>query len=233
MTKSWDIGKECATAKAGSWELSLNPLAPKQGLQLSKSGTQTWEVLSVEAVPAHALKAEEAYVRGDDLIVRFDQSDEDNFAFQLDFRVLPDAREQVEMGVELWLSVQTDDLESEPTLKVGSHSPTGQYWDILDHGKVLGDSKDINADSSPAALVCIADKQTGVWLIEFGDQRHADLLSSPGESEQRIELFGHFMEKGVIRRARMRFFLIEGEVEDQLLKELYQEFSESPLPLTA
>ncbi|MEZ6078432.1 MAG: hypothetical protein R3C56_22990 [Pirellulaceae bacterium] len=41
------------------------------------------------------------------------------------------------------------------------------------------------------------------------------------------------MEKGVIRRARMRFLLAAGVVSAEHISHAYRELADSPLPLTA
>lgn len=226
---SWEFENGCAhlTSENGSFE--VEPTEPLKPARLSTgAGRAPWNLFALQPLPSHSFSVEESYVRGADLITTFDQGEGDTFAFQINFRRLTGE----DFGVELWTSVQTDDLDREPVMKVSCQSPAGEYWDILNHGDVLGSDVE-GADSTPAALVARCEQETGVWLVEPSDQRHADLLSSPAEPEQRLELFGHFMEKGVIRRARMRFHLIAGELTDAKLKELYLDFSQSELPLTA
>lgn len=227
---TWNICDGIAEANFANQCVKVDPVRPLEPatLQVTQSDTDSWKLFQVQPLPSHSFSVEESYVRGSDLITAFDQSEADQFAFQLNYRILMDPAP----GIEVWMSVQTDDLDSEPVLKISCNSPSGEYWEILTHDSVLGtDIK--SADSGPAALISSSNGQTGIWLIQPSDQRHAELLSSPGEPTQSIELFDHFMEKGVIRRARMRFHLHAGEVSDSQLKSLYEAFANSDLPLTA
>lgn len=234
MSSTWKLENERATVNLGDWEIELAPTAPSDGLKFGKQGKLVWNALCVQPQPAHGLKTEEAYCREGDLIVRFDQSESDKFAFGLDWRVL--ATEQAQMaGVEMWASVQTDDLDSEPVLVLSSCAAEGEYWDVLSHADLTGQPAESGAATprGPAALISRSRDSTALWLIEPSDQRHAEMLSSPSEAQQRIELFGHFMEKGVIRRARMQFYVCDGDLSRELIHELYVAFANSPLPLTA
>ncbi|MFK7735969.1 MAG: hypothetical protein AB8B50_08080 [Pirellulaceae bacterium] len=229
----WTAEKENFVATTSDGKIVYVPQAPKQGVTVFGKLSKAWNVCSVRPVPDHSQFIEEAYVRGADLISMFDQRDSDSFAFSLRHCLLASSHSKV--GIETWLSVQTDDLDSEPVLSVSCRSADASYWETMSHDEVLGNSSaEAKVDSnSPAAILCQNSVESGVWLIDQGDQQHCELLSSPAESEQRIELFGHFMEKGVIRRARMRFHLVEGEATQAVIRELYEAFLDSPLPLTA
>ena len=108
------------------------------------------------------------------------------------------------------------------------------------HHCELVDEEEIEVGRGPAALVCETtsadqanDILTGVWLIAPGDQRHSRLQTNDSQSTQCVRLFGHFMEKGVIRRARMRFLLAAETITNQQIAVAYRHLAESPLPLTA
>lgn len=209
------------------------PQDPQQGTKISFADSSPWSVFRVKPIPAHSFAVEEVYVRQEDLISQFDQTENDNFAFHLNHRILPSPDEvQTHADLELWLSVQTDDLDSEPVLVVSCESPDGSYWETLKASELVPGDNTYEGDA-PAAIICPGSEISAVWLIDQGDQRHSQLLSSPSESEQRVELFSHFMEKGVIRRARMRFHLIPNPLDQNHVSLLYQQFLSSPLPLTA
>jgi hypothetical protein len=69
------------------------------------------------------------------------------------------------------------------------------------------------------------------------DQSDAD-FSVEGTSEvgtigiTMLRLFDRFMEKGVIRRARLRMLLSPSSIDDDALFKHYQHFANSRLPLT-
>jgi hypothetical protein len=222
-----------AENEQGRWAFRLNPTnftdyatfhAPKR----------EWKSVAIRPLPKHTAVPEEVYVRGDDLIARFAQTKDDAFAFQLNWRAL-DKSASVDSAIELWVSIQTDLLDSSPELEICSHGGDGS-WEIHNHAELLIDSSTAKADSrsdSPAALVLTESNASYVWLIEPTDQRHVELLTSSSDCIQRIKLFDHFMEKGVIRRARMRFLASSEQLDLQQIRSAYREFAESPLPLTA
>jgi hypothetical protein len=82
-------------------------------------------------------------------------------------------------------------------------------------------------------LVCQFSNATGIWLIDPRDQLQAERVGERDDGELSIDFFGQFMEKGVIRRARMRFLLGHISSENYSLKAAYQDLIDSPLPLTA
>jgi hypothetical protein len=59
--------------------------------------------------------------------------------------------------------------------------------------------------------------------------RHAGLNAS---REIQLKVFGRFMEKGVIRRMRFRLLVANSASSQEFWIERWNEFSESPLPLT-
>ncbi len=236
MALTWKLNKTQAVANVGNWEATVTPVKPSQGLRVLVPSSAAWQVLCVAAEPAHSLPPEEIYVRETDLISRFDQSPKDQFAFQLNWRLLKEPAPRG-FGVELWVSIQTDLLDSTPVISLTSRSPGELAWKRLTHAELVDGASDGQAPSTgpfgPAAFVANSDEHTGVWMIEPSDQRQVHCPSSPEDAEQQIQLFGQFMEKGVIRRARLRFCLVPGALQHDDLQQLYAAFCNSPLPLTA
>lgn len=258
----------CAQGHCGSGTVRLDPAHPQGAAQLALSGFEacSWRVAAVRPEPKHAGVPEEIYVRQQDLICRYRQSPEDSFAYQLNWRLL-EPQGPFDLAVELWLSVQTDLLDTYPSLLVScaqlgsaAWSIFGhrQLWDAGDAGELSSDLADIanSAERGPAALMtrseATAGPLSGLWLIETSDQLHARLeatapamlgqsashvASSPASSQQGdelgVRLFDQFMEKGVIRRGRMRFLLAAQPLSASDIAIAYREFADSPLPLTA
>ena len=248
MDKSWQfLADGTAEFRINGWRWLVSKQAEGSQtsfcLQLESPATlddpsaTSREALSVVA-RQHACQPEESYGRGADLIQRFRQSTTDNYAFQLDWRVLWDNPAsnggRVETGLDLWTSVQTQLLESTPELMLESVQPdsastqsagTSNHW------------IDIVADTT--------QKIVGKYYVE-GDHVFA-LIAEPQDSiplqwhpassrSQQLTLFGHFMEKGVIRRARVRLLVLDSRPEDDLhatLLQQYRAFACEPLPLTA
>ncbi len=234
MDVAWNLQDTQAIGTVGRWSVRLHPASPADGLQFARQEA-SWgpcPVLSVRPLPEHALTLEEAYVRESDLIVRFGQSDSDTYAFQLNWQLLP-GNAPFAVGVELWVSTQTSLLAAKPQLEIASGGAGEWSWEIWEHARFGGEAPSDERPAGPAALISKAADGLVVWLVEPSDQRHVVLETSPDQATQRVRLFGHFMEKGVIRRARMRFLVAEGDVSEADLVAAYQEFARSPLPLTA
>ncbi len=237
----WRLNESTAIGSLGGSRIDVFPANPERAarLQTQLAAGAAWEIAAVRPVPHHSVTPEEIYGREDDLICRYRQTQSDVFAFQLDWQLLP-AVAPFAGGVELWLSVQTDLLDSQPELEVTSVAAGSQAWRVLAHSDLSdeplagGDPRDLG----PAAMICHSetgsgDRTSGLWLIEPSDQCHARLCSPPNSAALSVRLFGHFMEKGVIRRGRMRFLQASGEIRDADIAGAYQQFASSPLPLTA
>lgn len=237
---SWALAHAHATATAGRLSLTLDLANPQQPLRMYDQSTGLqWQAIAFTPHPSHRFEIEEAYVRGNDLIVRYRQSADDVFAFQLNYRLLIDSSDI--LGIELWISIQTDHLDTTPWLELSSEL-AGANWQSLRHDELMTSKSGLPepesiqpGEAQVAALAACPSNapSTCVWLIEPRDQVQFQLTSDLNASEQHAKLFGAFMEKGVIRRARLRLMLIGNAFNPQQVKELYQDFANSPLPLTA
>ncbi len=236
----WRQTDKSALGSVGTSQIEVFPQAPEQAaIMRLPAVSDVWELAQITAHPPHASQPEEVYSRQGDLIARYQQTEQDTFAYQLDWQLLAPQGPFV-AGVELWLSIQTDLLNTRPQLEVTTQALHGNSWRILQHCEMMEDQDESEVGRGPAALVCEArsgDRTshglTGVWLIAPGDQRHTRLQTNDSQSTQSVRLFGHFMEKGVIRRARMRFLLAAQTITNQHIASAYCDLAESPLPLTA
>lgn len=161
-----------------------------------------------------ALVPGERYVRQQDMITSFPQKYPWNFSYQLDVRVLSSSVER--MVIELWLSVQTSMLESNPELwlvEAGSAS-TARAW------------------KCHPEYICSSDKRS-IMVVHPLDRADARNETSPSGEFKHLELFGRFMEKGVIRRGRLLLVGARTTLSEKQVQQYLNEFSQSSLPLTA
>ncbi len=246
----WRLSEASAMGFAGASQIEVFPSSPARAArwQAAPNAANLWEIAAVTPHPAHAGIPEEIYNRQSDLIVRYRQGPTDTFTYQLDWQLLP-ATAPFVAAVELWLSVQTDLLDTEPELEIVCSASGGQTWRAFEHSQLCDwDAKPKGqpaATRGPAALLCVANANadkpqasvaeptSGLWLIEPTDQCNTRRCSDDDQATQRLRLFGHFMEKGVIRRGRMRFLLASGAVTTEHVQRAYRELADSPLPLTA
>lgn len=155
----------------------------------------------------------ERYVRQSDLITSFSQKYPWNFSYQIDVRVLSSSVEQ--MVVELWLSIQTSMLESNPELWLveAGHASTAGAW------------------KCHPEYVCSSDKRS-IMVVHPLDRADARTQTSPSGEFKHLELFGRFMEKGVIRRGRLLLVGARSTLSEKQVQQCISEFSHSSLPLT-
>ena len=241
MSIHWEPLANLAQSIHRGWRIELNPTKPAEGIRFTSESTpsMSWNALSVHPIPKHSLQPEELFVRQEDLITRFAQNPEDDFGFQIDWRLMAPS-ETFDVGVEIWLTVQTSLLESVPRLGIQSQGlPSG--WTCWKHRELIDDEVGdpvVEATSSSselgvAALMWSREQTSFLWLIEPSDQDHIDWNSHAEDATQSGTLFGHFMEKGVIRRARMQLFACAGLLQKSDVSRAYRALAERDLPLTA
>ena len=227
----WQLNGTEASWIQSKWRAHYCTTHPELGLSIvHEEAPNRRIVLSlIEPTEGSPRQASEAYVRQNDLISEFAQTRLDQFSFQTYFRILPESTESL-LGLEVWLSVQTDLLDSCPSMDLVSIVPNG-FWTTQ------------SLSSSPGG--------DAIWLASSRDNRYTSLSvaalihpldaaqtmrvegASIAEDALQLRYFSHFMEKGVIRRARMRFYLSRQEAFDvESISVLYQDFASSELPLT-
>ena len=225
----WQLQTDKATLVTNDWQAELDPRAPQTGMRLDRmqqnSPTSIGQILRVTPKPSHSYNIHEAYVRENDLIVRYEQSGDDLYTFQLNWRHLPSSIPGA-FAMELWISVQTSLLDTHPTIDVRSRAA-----DAMWHGLTLDD---LSIEKSDITAIGLFKKSgvTSILMIQPSDARQAKRVRDKNE-DFTWRMFGEFMEKGVIRRARLCFLSVPGEVSRYTITKEYRAFMDSPLPLTA
>jgi hypothetical protein len=151
----------------------------------------------------------EQYARGNDLVASYAASDTYPFGCQVYWSVGSCGEG---LSLELLVSVQTDLLDTHPVVHVAGPQPLGSSDTLVVDGDEL-----LAATTGDAMLVL------GVHPSDGGECDRA--------AENRWQLFAHFLEKGVIRRARLFAALVPAH-DPSLAREAYRQFLRKPLPLT-
>ncbi len=221
----WTVTENVARLVWSRWQWSFDLTRPQAGLQATAPDAMgAWQPLQIEPVPAHACTIEDSFARGSDLMVRYGQSEQDRYAFQLDLRaVTPGELGDFACGWDIWLSVQTQLLDSHPALDVISQVPGGIWHSLSNQGHIV-------AGRQPTIVACQASHGYAALLVHPSDQSQSELQECANAS--RIRMFGNFMEKGVIRRGRLRCLVGPKALPAADLQRLYSDFAASPLPLT-
>ena len=208
----WSISGNLATFTGAQWTWRVDLAHPSAGVSIEGPTKAPWQLMAIHPVPAHACQIDDQFARGSDLMVRYVQSEKDQFAFQLDFRAVPPSElASAACGFDVWLSVQTQLLDAHPQLEI-NHPGATKGWS--------GDAS-IQNHASPSGCAAI--------LIHPSDLLQTELID---QNAGKLRLFGDFMEKGVIRRGRLRCLVSAKPIPASDLQAAYDCFADSPLPLT-
>ncbi len=159
----------------------------------------------------------EAYVRGDDVVADYAAS-ESSVSYQVYWRSLP-RDDAGALGIELIVSAQTDRLDADPSIKVRSELAPGELqsgpgWHL------------VRLDEAPFSYLEMAEASN-----LLGTEAEAD--SSPSGTTVLVhQLFPGRLEKGVIRRARLRAYMFPTAIEAAAVAEIYAAFANLAPPLT-
>ncbi len=208
----WSIAGNLATLVSSPWTWRVDLANPSAGVSIEGPANTPWQLMAIHPIPAHACHIDDQFARGSDLMVRYDQTEKDQFAFQLDFRAVPKSElGSASGGFDMWLSVQTQLLDAHPQLEI-SHPGAASGW-----------SGDASIQSYQSRGGCAA------ILIHPSDLLQTELIDLKAG---KLRLFGNFMEKGVIRRGRIRCLVNAAPISTSDLQAAYDCFADSPLPLT-
>jgi hypothetical protein len=188
------------------------------------------------------LELGEVYIRGDDLIASYRPSPDSPFSPQLYWRAHPlSACEGVIESISLLVSFQTHLLDTHPRIEVSSHLDaeelihlTADHNQVVNSGSLKGDStihptggiscivhRPPNEDFSYAEFAAANDFSTLCVCDDDASAPHAWW-----------EMFGEFLEKGVIRKARIHAAFIERATDIQIAAACCETIERSGLPLT-
>ncbi len=252
---SWLEQSENASFQSSNWHLKVPMLDLANGARVSSAASEStgFRVFGVTTTPEFHPKLVDHYTRGGDLVMRYDQQEGKPFSLQLDYRVVDYSDDPHDLVMELWVSVETTLLSSYPTVHVlfdvgGSEA---HFWRLENRQAVEGfgltgpnqvdvplvdtlgedgkgraaaftrSSRLHGSDCHFAVLVHPLDLMECRWRVRQG--------AGPGLC---LDLFDRFMEKGVIRRARVLYGLSKTAWGHDRLEKFFQRFSASPLPLT-
>jgi hypothetical protein len=230
MAGPWKIEGDVAHLRIGPLSAQLDLRFPQRGLH-----RVSFEDVPATNSPATFLavmtqgadtpeQVQDCYVRANDLVVTFAETPARNIRPQLYWRAFayPDEASQC-YGVDLIISTQTSQLYSDPTLTVESHMPAiGEQCSIA----AAGDAGPILFRLNPPAW----SFAQAVHPSDF-ETAHSS-LDADGRAAVQHRLFAPGLEKGVIRRARVRGLFVPRVHDEALAAASYVEFVKQELPLT-
>ena len=170
---------------------------------------------------------QEAYQRGNDLIVQYQSTEQRNATPQLYWRTSD--RENA-VGIETIVSLQTDLLDCRCPIQTSTSIAAtlsvyilrdGQQWEKVD-----------GAECSHALLVQLTPTLTYLEAVHPTDHTTTSIRFDDQTATWEHCLLNLPLEKGVIRRARMQSWWIQHDDGKTLANEIVQAFQQSTPPLT-
>jgi len=189
--------------------------------------------LKLCALQAKRAPLSDFYVRGTDVVITYGTPPSDKtLRPQIYWRSLD---EDSGRGIEFVLSIETDLLDSNPEASVSSwlpgsaahqHTTSAGWQRITEAGQRID-----TANSTPIVVI-----QNDDWLyaemIYPSDFTQATIQRSNDGWQTSWNLFPEHLEKGVIRRARLRGMFFSADCDLSATLEALERFQNSPLPLT-
>ena len=217
-TEHWSLQGSKARVSVGSLTAELDVEQPMVGLtQLQWNGHQlAGSLMAIDVRDAgHSLEQRwlpaDVYTRGGDLVAMYREPAGEPFHLQVYWRALMPTNIAPAM-LEAIVSIQTPQWEAYPYITVGTSLATSR-------AQLLSDSIALHLD----------DNWSYVEASPPGD--FVPAVSQPNAA--RWSYGKHFMERGVIRRLRLRgAFVPAGDARDAI-ERLLAQFTSEPPPLTA
>ncbi len=224
MSDPWKCEGQLATAALGDWTARLDLSRPAAGIHDLRFGQHALAACIFQIQPtadAQPVEIIDSYTRGEDLVVTYAETEQRPVRQQVYWRAFTEPLPGGPIvGIDLIISMQTSLLYSDPTLNVVSEFPSGSIVHVMECATLLLHRPDGLAGSV-------------AQCVDPADCEQAELApSESGGVIARYRLFDPGLEKGVIRRARLRtIFLSRAEDELQALA-AYEIFAASAPPLT-
>lgn len=239
----WNIESHQAILSTDMLKATVDLRNPGCGLQTLRLAGKTVDGFALGASPngVQSIAREaigDAFVRGNDLVVTYTQTDERPFALQVYWRVVRPSQGGV--IVDTILSLQTDLLESFPEVEVTSNLPADSVWWLPDFcdGNVqrVAEQAELDRDTVVTRDLLI---RFPTCNFSYAQRTHPDdrgrIQASRTSSGVTIasRLGGRFLEKGVIRRLLVRGVFVPQEHDLQLANNYLTALETEQPPLTA
>jgi hypothetical protein len=183
----------------------------------------------------------DCWVRGDDVVAVYAPSSQRPFSPEIYWRHLS-SLPAAATGVELIISVQTKLLDATPESSVSSTVPGAEVWWLPAPDS---ESASHTPQLCPATFAVLHGSGPGAFLFRYqsiplsylemihpSDFCGATLDGSDRRGGLQWRLFHESLEKGVIRRARLRGLFVPRDSDLSDAGRHYRDFVASPIPLT-
>jgi hypothetical protein len=246
--RSWALEGTRGALRGGALAACVDAAHPEFGLRDVK--------LSERRVTAHLLQVQreandaydwplplaETYVRGADLVSSYQPSEDWPYSPQIYWRAgALDFRDGLLGSMSLLLSVQTHLLNTHPKIVVSSHLASQEVVLVTaDRGQcVKAESIARDCTIQPSIGVCCLMRRLTDLPISYVEFMPASDFQSlrvrnddEGNNCAQWQLFAEFLEKGVIRRARLHSAFLRRENDLSLAAACCDAIERDSLPLT-
>jgi hypothetical protein len=179
----------------------------------------------------------ENYQRGTDLVATYLQTPERNTRPQVYWRVIeqPVAENSLSTALEVIISAQTSLLDSQPLIALESTLPPGEVCLWNERGESVTAASDAwqTGDGSP----CVVLFRPRDWSLSYCEMVHPSDFSAmqiqmSDLPSVRWQMFPESLEKGVIRRGRVRGVFLPRAEDEPLARAAFRTFVDSPQVLS-
>jgi hypothetical protein len=247
----WQLDRQRAVCSLGTSSATVDLDRPDLGLQSLQVNSAPIEgrllaVTSHAERPRWPAKLVDRYVRGNDVVATYAGDESWPYAPQIYWSATENRVDSTRLpSLSLIVSIQTSLLDTHPRIFAQSDLRADEALLV----SVVGDDLlvDSHVDSiiggvqgiDPRASACAI-----LWRISGGKLSYAETMptsdfrqlavahAANGRVQSQWELFAEFLEKGVIRRARLQSLWMPRENDVQLVAESCQAAANRPLPLT-
>lgn len=244
----WSLDGNTAELSCGNLSGHIDAAQPNEGLRgLAIAGVQhATDLLCVYRADAAEEKSwplplAEAYVRGNDLVASYEATEDWPFSPQLYWQANSlRAIDGVLASVSLLVSVQTHLLDTCPQIGVASQLPCGEAFLVSTSGSGRPRAERFDPTHSISSTnedCCVVSRFPDVALsyVEImlaGDFHTVSLHPDASSAALEWRLFAEFLEKGVIRRARVHTAILPRENDIEIAAACCGAIDRLELPLT-
>lgn len=238
----WDSTK--ASLQISCLSAGVDLLKPRAGLGevVYNDDPIIGNVLGVNPGTSAALSERDlsdVFVRGSDLIVTYAETNERPFSLQIYWRAT--VSEQGAVLLDAILSLQTDLLESFPGIAVETKLPAAAILLLPDDAAAMvrvladGEQHDLQAEGMDSLLLRPIHESWSYAEATHPEDRGESQIDRSQDDMISIQrqLGGRFLEKGVIRRLRVRGVFLPRENDLELAAHYLASLTTEQPPLTA
>lgn len=237
----WEIAGNSAILNTPTLSARLDLERPERGLEAPRFEGKPFEGVRLLQIAlrrdTEVEQVTESYARGTDLVVTYAESPSRPIRPQVYWRILS---EHVRAVIEVIVSTQTSLLDADSSLVVSSDLPSGELLQcspgVREQFRPLSLSEETAATArEPVYFLFRPAGATWsyaeiVYPTDFS--RCSVSRTSNGAIRLSNSLFAEHLEKGVIRRGRIRGLFLKRDGDEASARAGFKAFLDSPLPLT-